>query len=154
MINKEQITAIVEQYIEEPMFLVEVLVRPGNIIQVEIDSDNNIGIDDCISLSKNIESQLDRDIEDFELEVGSAGITTPFKILRQYKKNLGNDVEVLTKDGKKYSGILKSSDENKFAIEVTKKIKPEGAKKKIEVREEIELEYNDVKYTKYQINFK
>lgn len=136
------------------MFLVDVAVRPGNIIVVEIDSDENIGIDDCVTLSRKIESQLDRETEDFELEVGSAGITSPFKVLRQYCKNIGKDVEVLTKDGRKIVGVLKSCNDEGFVLMVTKKVKPEGAKKKIEVQEEIPFAYGDVKYTKYQINFK
>lgn len=154
MINKEQITEIIEQFISEPIFLVDVAVRPGNIIVVEIDSDENIGIDDCVTLSRKIESQLDRETEDFELEVGSAGITSPFKVLRQYCKNIGKDVEVLTKDGRKIVGVLKSCNDEGFVLMVTKKVKPEGAKKKIEVQEEIPFAYDDVKYTKYQINFK
>lgn len=154
MIEKEQIKNIAEQYISEPMFLVDVSVRPGNIIVVEIDSDENIGIDDCITLSRSIESQLDREAEDFELEVGSAGITAPFKMPRQYKKNIGNEVEVLTKAGQKLSGVLKSADENGFVVTITKKVKPEGAKKKVEVEEDLPFGYDEVKYTKYQIRFK
>ena len=154
MISKEQITEIIEQSIEEPIFLVDVLVRPGNIIVIEIDSDEGIGIDDCVNLNRKIESQLDRDVEDFELEVGSAGITSPFKILRQYQKNIGKDVEVLSKDGRKIVGLLKSCDVDSFVIEITKKVKPEGSKKKIEVQEEISFAYSDVKHTKYQINIK
>lgn len=154
MILKEDIVKIVEQYIQDPMFLVDVVVRPGNVIVVELDSDNSIGIDDCIDLSKKIESQLDRDTEDFELEVGSAGITSPFKIVRQYKKNIGNEVEVLTKDGRKLAGILKACDDNGFVLTVVNKIKPEGAKKKVEVEEQLSFGYEEIKHTKYLIRFK
>lgn len=136
------------------MFLVDVTVRPGNVIVVELDSDVSIGIDDCITLSRNIESQLDREAEDFELEVGSAGITSPFKIPRQYKKNIGNEVEVLTKSGQKMSGILKASDDDGFTVTITKMVKPEGAKKKIAVEEDFSFAYDEVKYTKYLIRFK
>lgn len=155
MIEKELIKEVTEKFIQgTPMFLVDVTIRPGNIIVVEVDSDESIGIDDCIALSRNIESQLDRDVEDFELEVGSAGLTTPFKIPRQYKKNEGNEVEVLTKSGQKLSGVLKSSDDNGFVIIITKMVKPEGAKKKIAIEEELSFAYDDVKYTKYLIRFK
>ena len=154
MITKEQITYLADEYINEPIFLVDINIRPGNVIVIEIDSEDGVSIDDCISLSRKIESQLDRDVEDFELEVGSAGITSPFKTLRQYKKNVGKEVEVLTKGGKKLSGVLKSCDDNGFVVTTTAKIKPEGAKKKIEVQEDAALKYDEVKHTKYQIRFK
>lgn len=155
MIEKDFIQQIVEDSIDnDSMFLVDVQIRPSNIIVVEIDSEEGVSIDDCISLSKKIESQLDRDKEDFELEVGSSGITTPFKVLRQYQKNIGKEVEVLTKKGIKLKGILKSSDSDKFVITITKMEKPEGAKRKVEVEEDLSFGYDDVKYTKYIISFK
>lgn len=155
MIEKDFIRDITDKYLEgTTMFLVDITVRPGNSIVVEVDSDEGVSIDDCITLSREIESHLDRDTEDFELEVGSTGLTSPFRIPRQYKKNLGNEVEVLTKKGQKLSGILKACDENGFTVTVTKMIKPEGAKKKVAVDEDFSFEYQDVKYTKYLIRFK
>lgn len=155
MIEKGFIQEIVEQYVSgTSMFLVDVAIRPGNIIVVEIDGDEGVSIEDCIALSRKIESQLDRDAEDFELEVGSAGITSPFKILRQYQKNTGKEVEVLTCSGQKLKGILKSCSEEGFILTITKKEKPEGAKRKIDVQEEIPFKYDEVKYTKYIISFK
>lgn len=155
MIDKDFIKDVTDKFLQgTPMFLVDVTVRPGNIIVVEIDSDDSIGIDDCIALSRDIESKLDRDAEDFELEVGSAGVTSPFKIPRQYKKNEGNEVEVLTKAGQKLSGVLKTSDNNGFVITITKMVKPEGAKKKVALEEDLSFAYDEVKYTKYLIRFK
>ncbi|HMM01624.1 MULTISPECIES: ribosome assembly cofactor RimP [unclassified Dysgonomonas] len=155
MIDKDFIKDVTDKFLQgTPMFLVDVTVRPGNIIVVEIDSDDSIGIDDCIALSRDIESRLDRDAEDFELEVGSAGVTSPFKIPRQYKKNEGNEVEVLTKAGQKLSGVLKTSDNNGFVITITKMVKPEGAKKKVALEEDLSFTYDEVKYTKYLIRFK
>ncbi|NDW10487.1 ribosome assembly cofactor RimP [Dysgonomonas sp. 520] len=157
MIDKQQISQIASEYLQETnsdMFLVDVVVRPGNIIVVELDSDEGVSIDDCIKLSKNIESHLDRDAEDFELEVGSAGITAPFKIQRQYQKNVGKEVEVLTKNGQKLSGVLKSCDDDGFVVTITKMEKPEGAKRKIAVEEDQSYKYDEVKYTKYLIRFK
>lgn len=155
MIDKEVIKNIVEDKLSDTdMFLVDVLVRLGNIIVVELDSQTGIGIDDCCLLNKYIESKLNRDEEDFELEVGSAGITSPFKILQQYKKNIGNEVEVLTKGGSKLSGILKDASDNSFILTITKMEKPEGAKRKIAVEEDLSFAYDEVKYTKYLIRFK
>ncbi|NDV78996.1 ribosome assembly cofactor RimP [Dysgonomonas sp. 511] len=156
MIEKSLIEDITNNFLQETsdMFLVEVSVRPGNIIVVEIDSDNGVSIDDCILLSRKIESQLDREVEDFELEVGSAGITSPFRVLRQYQKNVGNEVEVLTKGGQKLAGVLKDVGDNGFVITITKMVKPEGAKRKVAVDEDLSFNFDDVKYTKYLIRFK
>lgn len=155
MIDKDIVKKIAEEEIENThLFLVDITVRPGNVITVEIDSDDNIGIDDCIVLNKKIEAQLDRDVEDYELEVGSAGLTSPFKIPRQYQKNIGNEVEILTKSGQKLTGTLKSSDDEGFVVTTVKIVKPEGSKKKMEVEEDFSFNYNDIKYTKYLIRFK
>jgi ribosome maturation factor RimP len=155
MIERAFVKDIVDEFLMgKPLFLVDVAIKPGNIIVVEIDSDESVGIDDCIAMSRAIESKLDRDAEDFELEVTSAGVTTPFKMPRQYKKNEGKEVEVLTGGGQKFSGILKSSDGDGFVITVTKMVKPEGAKKKMAVEEDLPFAYDDVKYTKYLIRFK
>ncbi len=155
MIDKSLIKDITEEYLlNTDLFLVDVVVRPGNLIGLEIDSENGIGLDDCIALNRHIETKVDREIEDYELEVGSAGVTSPFKIPKQYTKNIGNEVEVLTKQGQKLAGVLKSNNENSFTITITKMEKPEGAKKKIAVEEDKTFNYDDVKYTKYLIRFK
>ena len=86
--------------------MVDVTVSTSNHIVVEIDTQNGVNIDFCAELSRHIESQLDREVEDYELEVGSAGLTAPFKVIEQYHKNKGNEVDVLTKEGKKITGIL------------------------------------------------
>ena len=154
MIDKKQITTIVEDCLKDSeQYLVDVIVQPDNRIIVEIDCDQPISIDDCVALTKYIESQLNRDVEDYELEVGSAGITQPFKVLRQYKKNIGNEVEVLLKEGKKLSGILKVADEYVITITVEKQIKPEGAKRKVTVQEDLTFAYEAIKYAKYKIKF-
>ncbi len=155
MIDKSVIERLVEgKLASSPNYLVNVDVQPGNVIVVEIDNDDCVSIDDCVELSRYIEEHLDRDEEDFELEVGSAGITSPFKVLRQYIKNIGKEVEVLTKSGVKLTGLLKSANENGFVITIEKQIKPEGAKRKITVEEDLFYVYNEIKYTKYLIRFK
>ena len=137
MIDKELIVKLVEEKLASSSnYLVDVAVQPGNIIVVEIDNDESVCIDDCVELSRYLEDHLDRDVEDFELEVGSAGITSPFKVLRQYQKNIGNEVEVLLTAGVKLTGVLKSADENGIVLTVEKQIKPEGAKRKVTVEED------------------
>ena len=155
MIEKETIIGIVEAYLKDSdNYLVDITIAPGNVIAIEIDNDENVNIDDCVALSRYLESQLDRETEDFELTVSSTGLTSPFKTLRQYKKYEGKKVEVLSKGGQKLSGVLKSSDDDGFTVSITKKVKLDGAKRKTEVEENICFAYNDVKYTKYVIQFK
>ena len=155
MIDKQTIYSIVEQGLQgSACFLVDVNVAPGNVISVEIDNKEGVDIERCEKLHRFIEAHLDRDVEDYELEVGSAGITAPFKVVAQYRKNVGNEVETLTTDGRKLTGVLDRCDDEGFVLSVVKKVKPEGAKRKIEVTEEVPLKYNEVKYTKYLIRFK
>ena len=155
MIDPKIVEEIVKEGIQETdLFVVDITVTPDNRIVVEIDNDEGVDIDRCMSLHHFIESRLDRDVEDYELEVGSAGITSPFKVVRQYQKNIGNEVEVLTRTGVKHNGILKAADDKAFTLTVTKKVKPEGAKRKIEVEEDLTFSYYDIKYTKYLIRFK
>jgi ribosome maturation factor RimP len=155
MILKDSVCQIVEQYIaDKNYYLVEVKITPDNRISVEIDSFEGVTIDFCAELNRHIESQLDREVEDYELEVSSAGLTEPFKVQKQYEKNLGNEVEVLTKTGKKISGILVDVGETKFILEIEKTEKPEGAKRKITVTENLTFSYEDIKTTKYIIRFK
>ncbi len=155
MIDKQVIIKLAEEQLgSSDNYLVDVEIQPGNLIIVEIDNDEAVCIDDCVELSRYIEDHLDRDKEDFELEVGSAGITSPFKILRQYQKNVGNEVEMLLNSGIKLSGVLKSADENGVVLTVTKQVKPEGAKRKVTVEEDQAYTFNEIKSTKYLIRFK
>ena len=155
MIERKVIIQLVEEKLaSSDKYLVDVAVKAGNLIVVEIDSDEAISVDDCAELSRYLEEHLDRDVEDYELEVGSAGITSPFKVLRQYQKNIGNEVEVLVKNGPKLKGILKSANEEGIVLSLEKQVKPEGAKRKVTVTEDVSYAFDEIKYTKYIIRFK
>jgi ribosome maturation factor RimP len=154
MIEKSVLLEITNEYLNDSSsFLVEVSIDASNSITVEIDNDKGVDIEECVALSRYIESKLDREIEDFEITVTSAGLTSPLRTLRQYKKFESKEVEVLGKNGIKYNGELKSSDDNGFTITVTKKMKVEGAKRKVDTSEDIRFEFEEVKYTKYLIRF-
>lgn len=144
---------VVELLGEGSAFLVGVTVSPDNTIVVTIDDDDRVDIEFCEKLHRDIEAAFDREVEDYSLEVGSAGLTSPLLLPRQYKKNIGGEVEVLTKAGQKFYATLSAADEESFTVEVTKKIKPEGAKRKIEVVEEERYLYSDIKYVKNVITF-
>ncbi len=149
MISKQQITELAEKEIKgTDRFLVSVSVSSSNKISVIIDSDTSVSIDDCIQLSRFIESNFDRDQEDFELNVSSAGIDQPFKFARQYKKYLNKEVSVLKGDGKKQKGILKEMNEDQLSL-----IIPANKKKKTK-EQLIEILFRDIKETKGIISFK
>ena len=155
MIEKSELTKVIETALEgSELFLVDVAVSRDNNIVVEIASMDCVSIDDCAKLTKAIESHFDRDVEDYELEVGSAGLTSPFKVKRQYEKYIDEEVEILTKDGRKLKGTLKDATDDNFTVSITKKVKPEGAKRPVEVTEDETFNYDEIKYTKYLIQFK
>ncbi|MDR0811326.1 MAG: ribosome assembly cofactor RimP [Paludibacter sp.] len=155
MIDKNIVTQTVTEFLTDTdYFLTDLNVSPDNCIVVEIDSDaGGVSLDFCVSLNRYIENKLNRDTEDYELEVSSAGLTEPFKTLRQYHKNIGNDIEMLTKDGRKLRGILKDAAEEFFTLTIEKTVKPEGAKRKTIVYEDVEFRYDEVKYVKYDFKF-
>ena len=149
MIDKAELTDVIHQALDgSDMFLVDVTVTPDNVIDVEIDADRDITIDDCQRLNDIVLAKFDRDVEDYELTIGSCGLTTPFKVLRQYAKNVGNAVEVLTADGRKLKGTLANVGDDQFTVTIEVKEKVEGKKRPQLVQKDIVLKYDEVKYTK------
>lgn len=121
MIDKVKISEIVEEFLtDEKLFLVDVKVSRDNRIEVFIDGDEGVKIQDCIDLSRNLESRLDREEEDFELSVLSWGLGEPLKLKRQYVKNIGQKVEAVCVSGECIEGVLKEVCESGLSIEVTK----------------------------------
>ena len=155
MIEKKTVCQIVDEWLGgKDYFLVDVTISPDDKIVVEIDHKDGVWIEDCVELSRYIESKLNREEEDYELEVGSAGIGQPFKVLQQYLCHIGSEVEVLTCDGRKLHGVLKDADEQRFIVTVQKKVKEEGAKRPKMVDEDLTFAYEEIKYTKYLFSFK
>lgn len=155
MILKDTVNQIVEDYlVDSDYYLVDLQITNDNRIQIEIDAFEGVSIGFCAELSKHIESQFDRETEDFELQVSSAGLTEPFKVIKQYEKNIGNEIEILTKKGIKISGVLTEVNADDFVLEIEKTIKPEGAKRKTTITENQVFNYSDLKYSKYIIRFK
>ncbi len=117
-IDKELLVkTVIEAISGTDLFLVEAKVGSSNdFINIEIDSASGVDIDTCARITRRIEEVFDREAEDYSLEVGSAGLTSPFKVRRQYEKNVGNDVEVLTSDGRKLHGVLESVEPGEEAI--------------------------------------
>lgn len=155
MIDKNVVKNLVEEWLTgREYFLVDVVVSPDDKITVEIDHADGVYINDCVELSKFIEDRLDREQEDYELEVGSAGLGQPFKVEQQYHNFIGEPVEVLTGDGKKVRGVLKSVEGREFTVAVSEKVKQEGKKRPVLMDVDHRYDMDNVKYTKYLISFK
>jgi ribosome maturation factor RimP len=158
MIKKETIIALAQERIDElnnGTFLIDVVINPGNKIFVEIDNmQTGVAIKDCVSVSRNIEHNLDREMEDFELEVASPGLTKPFKVFKQYEKNIGKEVNVALSPIGSIEGILVEATTEYIKLETTEKVKVEGKKKKELVTTITEIPFNQIKETKVILSFK
>ncbi len=155
MVTEEQVYKLVEEKLQGTgHFIVDIKVGPTNKIIIEIDDDKGISIQDCVEVSKYVEQGLDRENEDFELQVSSPGLSQPLKIFRQYIKNVGRDVEVVMKEGNKLEGTLLAATEDGITIEVEEKVKDEKTKKKKTIRKALKLKFEEIKETKIVISFK
>ncbi|MGM9693013.1 MAG: ribosome assembly cofactor RimP [Alloprevotella sp.] len=155
MIDKNVVEKLVNTWLEgKDYFLTDLTVSTDDRIVVEIDHKDGVWIEDCVALSRFIEDGLNRDEEDFELEVGSAGIGQPFKVHKQYEIHQGDTVEVLTAEGKKLIGTLGNVQPDAFTVTVTEKVKEEGKKRPVMKERDVLLNFADVKWTKYYIDFK
>ena len=151
MITKEDIVNTVEPKIKElGGYLVEVKINTNNNITIYIDSVEGVLVEDCLKVSRYFEENFDRDIEDYGLTVCSSGLERPFIVAEQYKKNIGNEVKVLLKNGKRERGVILSYD-NELILNVVKKNKN---KQKKDIRSELRIAKEDIKETKLKINFK
>ena len=155
MIALKEIEDLISVAIEDTsIFLVSCEIKPGNVIKVLIDNRNDTSIQDCMKVSRGIEHNLDREIEDFELSVSSPGLTEPFQVNEQYVKNIGRRVTVKSVEGEKIEGLLEEVTES--GIKLTDKVKEriEGRKSKHWVDKEYLFSFEEIKETKVVISFK
>ncbi len=134
--------------------MVSVHVHPGNKIEVLMDSDSSFTIENCVEIHRFIESKFDREKVDFALEVSSPGLSQPLKVKRQFTKNIGRDVEVKTKDGKKIEGTLAIVTDENISLKSRVRELIEGTKKKAWVDKETILPFGEINETKIVISFK
>ena len=154
MIDKKELEDFVEEQLKDTeYFLTDLKVSPSNEITVEIDSMTPGDIEECVRLTRAIEEAFDRDVEDYELEVGTAGLTSPLKVKCQYDKYVGQDLEVLTTDGRKLHGMLRSTDDNGIVLITEQKVKKEGQKKPVIEKVETELPFSIIKRAVYDLKF-
>ncbi len=155
MIDNNVVRTIVEEWLQKgDYFLVDVNITSDNRIIIEIDHADGVWIEDCAELSRLLQERLGSELDEYELEVGSAGIGQPFKVARQYENHIGKEVEVLTADGRKTQGLLKSVDGSSFVVTVKEKQKVEGKKRPVIADVDHTFDMNNVKYTKYLLSFK
>lgn len=151
MVNKENIKSLVEEYLRDTDYeLITLEISAANEILIEIDRLAGVDVEDCGKLNSWLVEQLDAaGEEDYALEVGSVSLSAPFKTKMQYEKHLGEDVEVLTAEGKKVRGQLVSVDDETFSVDVDTPVVVEGKKRKQHEMVTHTWGYGDVKYTKY-----
>ena len=155
MIDAKHVIEIAEKFLADTdMFVVEGKTSPMGDIELLIDSDTAVKLEDCAALNRAIEAELDREVEDYSLMVASAGIGSELRLLRQYKKILGNSVEVLLKDGIKILAKLNDATEKGIILSYEEKQVVEGKKRKVTVEVTKEYEWEDIKYVKEYLDFK
>ena len=156
MITKEIIQAQVEEWLQKgDYFLVDIQMDGGDDrIVIEIDCADGVWIEDCAALSRFLQEQLGDELGDYELEVGSAGLGQPFKVEQQYINHVGDQVEVVTAEGKKLSGTLKQVDGRLFTVTTQEKQVPEGKKRPVKVDVDCQFSMDEVKSTRYLLDFK
>jgi ribosome maturation factor RimP len=154
MIKKQEVIDLINSHFEgTDKFLVDIKILIGNKIEIYVDAPNHIVIADCVALSRFVEGNLDREKEDYELQVSSPGATESFKVLQQYVKYIGTEVQVKTVEGNKHKGKLISANEKEFVIEETRREKKTVGKGNHTVVENITLTYNQTKETKSVLPF-
>lgn len=158
MISKKTVTKLINERMEEldnGLFVVSLTISPSNNIQVELDKyEGNVSVDDCIRVSRNVEHNLDREEQDFELSVSSAGLDKGLRVFPQYKKNVGRDVKVKLNAGGSIEGTMIDATEEQITIQTTRKERIEGKKKKETIIENHVLTMDKIKETKIIISFK
>ena len=155
MINKETIQTLTEEWLKDnDYFLVDINFGDDDRIVIEIDHADGVWIEDCAALSRFLQERLGDELGDYELEVGSAGLGQPFKVVQQYVNHIGDSVEVLELDGKKVQGVLKSVEGTSFTVTVQEKQKQEGKKRPVLVEVDKTYAMDGVKYAKYLLAFK
>ena len=158
MISKTRITELIDERIAEldnGLFVVSLTISPSNVIVVELDKyEGGVSVKDCMSVSRNIEHNLDREEEDFELSVTSAGLDKGLRVFAQYKKNIGREVDVKLEDGTAITGLMIDATPEQITLQTERKERIEGKKRKETIVEDHVFPMDQIKETKIVISFK
>ena len=158
MISKKLVTDLIDERIAEldnGLFVVSLTISPTNVIHVELDKyEGYVAVQDCMAVSRNVEHNLDREEQDFELSVSSAGLDKGLRVFPQYKKNIGRVVKVKFKEGGDIEGEMVDATPEQITIQTTRKDRVEGKKKKETIIEDHVYPMDKIKETKIVISFK
>lgn len=154
MVDKAKIQAFLDNHLAgTDCFTVGINISPANDIVIEIDSSTSIDIDFCTTLSRDFEAEFPRDEEDYSLEIGSAGLTAPFSVRGQWEKNVGNEIDILTADGRKFTATLEELDGDNAIISYERKVRHEGSKRPVIETVRETLPFASVKKASYHLTF-
>jgi ribosome maturation factor RimP len=158
MITKKLVTELAEERMKERgngLFIVDLTISSSNVIRLELDKhEGGVTVEDCVSVSRNIEHNLDREQQDFELHVSSAGLDKPLRVHAQYVKNIGRSLDVKLKSGSQIEGLLTDVNETHIVLETSEKKQIDGKKKKETVVTRHELPFADITEARIVISFK
>lgn len=141
--------------LDNGLFIVEISVSSGNNISVELDKhEGGVSVKDCVSVSRNIEHNLDREQADFSLNVSSAGLDKGLRVFDQYKKNVGRSLKVKLNEGGSVEGELTQASKDEITLQTKRKERIEGKKKKEVIIEDIKIPMTNIKEAKIVISFK
>jgi ribosome maturation factor RimP len=127
------------------LFLVDLSINEANKISINLDGDQGVNLQDCIDISRTIENNLDREEQDFSLEVASAGVSSPLKFVRQYKKNIGRTLRVKTSSSDDLEAKLVAADEEKISLEWQAREPKKIGKGKETVQKKVDILYENIK---------
>ncbi len=152
---RKKVEALLNVFLEgrSDLFLIDLKVSAGNDITVILDGDQGVSIQDCLDASRSIENNLDREEEDFSLQVMSSGVSEPLALPRQYRKNNGRTLEITLNSDEKLEGELKEADEEKITITRKYRKPKEVGKGKVDVVEDVKIPYTDIKKAIVVIKF-
>ena len=148
---EDLLTLALQEY--SSIFLVELKISDDKFIKVILDGDDELNVKDCINISRAIEGALDREEEDFSLEVASAGVGSPLKFPRQYQKNLGRKLEVISNDGLKFEGELVKVEENMIELQWKQREPKPIGKGKVTITKNKTLTFDEISCSKVMIKF-
>ncbi|CAM2918619.1 ribosome assembly cofactor RimP [Chryseobacterium flavum] len=152
---RKRIEELLNEFLEtrKDLFLIDLKISAGDDITVILDGDNGVSLQDCLDASRAIEFNMDREEHDFSLQVMSAGLSEPLSIPRQFRKNLGREIEVMLEDSSKIEGELSKADEDKITLILRYRKPKDIGKGKVDVEEEKEIPYSEIKKALVIIKF-
>lgn len=155
MVTKQEIENIIGPLLDDTdLFIVSTAVTPDGNVTVELDSDTVMDIDTCTRLTRALHDALGEKLDDCNVEVGSAGLTAPLRLPRQYTKNIGNELDLLTTDGRKFTARLTAVTPDGITVEQAVRVKEPGAKRPVTQLQSQTLPYALIKRATYRIDFK